>query len=97
MKSKFNTMLFELFSNKCLVELPVIYPMFSAAQPTLIFKNIANDNNNNTTALPLDAASCPDLLLDALAKKSSNPASGTGNCFRSSERDTGSHSALSQD
>ena len=40
-KNKFNTMLFELFGNKCFVELCVRFPICSAEQPAAILKRFA--------------------------------------------------------
>ena len=45
-KSKFDTMLFQLFGNKALVELLVRFPICSAAQPASVLKSFAKDWQN---------------------------------------------------
>ena len=41
-KKRFGTMLFEIFGNKCLVELCVRFPICSAEQPALILRKFAH-------------------------------------------------------
>jgi hypothetical protein len=61
-KSRFNTMLFQIFGNKALVELFVKFPMCSAEQPAEILNKLADGWESCTTSLKAQHAresSCP--------------------------------------